>query len=137
MKKLILLRGVSGAGKSTIANLFLSLMGRRCAVHSADDFRVNADGEYEYNPDNNKYCHFACLEDTINSMIDEKELIIVHNTFTTEEQIEPYADEAKRRDYELVSLVVEKRHDSGNVHSTPKWAQVNQAFQIMNNLKVL
>ncbi|OHX66742.1 AAA family ATPase [Flammeovirga pacifica] len=126
MCRLLLLRGLPGSGKSTIAK---SLGGSI----EADDFMVNDLGEYEFNVRKLDYAHKSCLEMTKMCMSRRQELIVVSNTFTTEGEMQPYFDLAYQNEYQINTLIVENRHGSTSVHDVPeeKMKQMAKRFSII------
>ncbi|MGA1281279.1 MAG: ATP-binding protein, partial [Candidatus Nanopelagicaceae bacterium] len=46
-------------------------------------------------------------------------LIVVHNTFSTRAEIEPYIRLAEQNDYMVISLMVENLHGGESVHGVP------------------
>lgn len=94
MKMLFLIRGVPGAGKSTLINS----LNVQFAV-SADDFHTDEDGNYNWTPENSKPGHKWC-QDKVNDMMqsDYVNTIAVHNTFTQLWEMEPYFNMLKNMD---------------------------------------
>lgn len=102
-KKLIIMRGVPGSGKSYI----VSQMGD-CVVCSADHyFMVN--GEYKFDPTLIGQAHNACLRKCIDSMNARKPLIVVDNTAVHVWEFENYINLARKYNYkvEIYEAVVE------------------------------
>lgn len=114
-KNLILIRGVSGSGKSTIAELFVS----KNEVCSADDFFINEAGEYKFDASKLKKAHEYCQTKCRLKMTSEKPIIVVANTFTREWEMEEYYNLAKEFKYRVHSIIVENRHDGKNIHGVP------------------
>ncbi|MBD0399965.1 AAA family ATPase [Flammeovirga sp. EKP202] len=112
MKKLILLRGLPGAGKTTVAQA----MGGSI---EADDFMVNENGEYQFDPRNLPFAHKQCEEMVKLCMSRSQELIVVSNTFTTEDEMKNYFVMAEKYGYQVSSLIVENRHGSKSIHNVP------------------
>jgi predicted kinase len=113
MKELILLRGLPGAGKSTIAHI---LSEGKDPVFSVDDFFTNAAGNYRFEFDKNHLAYAQCQEKTRNAMSEGKEKIFVHNTFTMDWEMKPYLEMAEEFGYRLHVLTVEKYHSGENIH---------------------
>ena len=118
MKTLYLLRGVPGAGKSTLAK---SLGG----VHFETDTYFMENGEYKFDPTKLKDAHRWCQDSVNTAMILNhtaglNETIVVSNTFTQEWEMEPYFELAKTYDYKVFSLIVENRHGGVNQHNVPE-----------------
>ena len=114
-KKLYLIRGASGSGKSSFAK---SLMDKNSVALSADDWMIKK-GKYEFNKNRLPIVHGICINQTEKKMVDGFEKIFVHNTFTTSKELKPYYKLADKYDYDVYSLVVENRHGGQNVHDVP------------------
>jgi len=143
---LILLRGVSGAGKSTVAELFID-----ATILSTDDFFMQKewcticdDGEPVdaiCNRDHNKYIfdanslvenHMKCTAkaeqamDVATRMIDNsainavKHTLVIHNTFTKQWEMTPYLILAEKYGYTVHTIIVENRHESKSIHDVPQ-----------------
>jgi hypothetical protein len=112
MKLLIIVRGVPGAGKSTL----IKSLNVQFAV-SADDFHTDEHGNYNWTPENSKAGHKWC-QDKVNDMMQSGYIntIAVHNTFTQEWEMQPYFDMAKNHGYDVTTLIVENRHGNKNIH---------------------
>jgi predicted kinase len=114
IKELILLRGIPGAGKSTLAK---SLGGVNL---EADMYHLDANGDYKWIPENVKKAHAWCQLLTEHRMEDGFEKIVVSNTFTQEWEMQPYFDLAEKYGYRVYSLIVENRHGGVNGHNVPE-----------------
>ena len=130
---LILLRGLPGSGKTTLAHIILQHpAGLEQEVLSADDFFENENGDYNFDSTKIKeahnYCQFRCSE----RMRQQKSRIVVANTFTQEWEMEDYYKMAERYNYRVHSIIVENRHGNENVHGVPedKLQQMKNRFQI-------
>ena len=90
MKELFLLRGVPGAGKTTLAK---SIGG----THLESDmyFVDSITGEYIFNPNKLKDAHQWCQESVLSFMIAGESKIVVSNTFTQKWEMDPYYKIAK------------------------------------------
>lgn len=119
MKTLILLRGLPGAGKTSLAK---SLGGISI---EADQYFIDENGEYKFDASKLANAHNYCQTQTaawMNMSTDQlsTDTIVVSNTFTTEKEMEPYIDYAEMYSYRLVTLIVENRHGSESIHGVPK-----------------
>jgi predicted kinase len=122
MKTLILLRGLPGSGKSTFANYMFSNN-----IFEADQYFYDKDGKYNFDAsklyDAHKWCQLRvehAMEDNLESGGVYFSEIVVSNTSTTEKELEPYLELAKKYDYQVVSLIVENRHGNKSIHNVPE-----------------
>jgi predicted kinase len=130
MKELFLLRGLPGAGKSTLANSIE-------AYHvEADMFFVHGvTNEYKFDASKLGKAHEWCQSVVDVCMSDKLRKIAVSNTFTMEWEMQPYFDLAEKYGYRVYSLVVENRHgesENTNIHKVPKEKidSMRERFQI-------
>jgi predicted kinase len=125
MKHLFLLRGLPGAGKSTLAK---SIGG----IHFEADMYFIEDGVYKFDPTKLKMAHNWCAIQTQKAMVDDEPKIIVSNTFTQEWEMENYYKLAKENGYTVFSLIVENRHEGINEHGVPQEAldRMKSRFEI-------
>ena len=103
MRTITLVRGISGCGKTTLARQ-LALGGRRKLL-AADDFFVDSNGDYQFNPSDLPDAHAWCKREADLAM--QKGLhVIVHNTFTQRWEMQPYLKLADQYGYRaaVVSL---------------------------------
>jgi len=85
MKQLILLRGLPGSGKSTVAKLFDK------ALHfEADMYFLDADGNYQFDASKIKNAHNWCRHSVMDAMKEGHPIVVVSNTFTQEWEMEVY-----------------------------------------------
>ena len=131
--ELILLRGLPGSGKTTLAKIILQLRSTdEPEILSADDFFEDKEGDYNFDPTKLKeahnYCQFRCSE----RMRQQKARIVVANTFTQEWEMDEYFKMAERYNYRVHTVVVENRHGNENIHGVPedKLQQMKNRFQI-------
>ena len=125
MKNLYLVRGLPGAGKSTIANALGNV------VLAADMFHTDENGVYNYDTSKAREAHEWCRNETQRAMTHEV-TIAVANTFVRDSEIQPYIDLAKIYGYRVHTIVVENRHGSENVHGvTPDIiGRMREAFEV-------
>jgi predicted kinase len=125
MKELFLLRGVPGAGKSTLAK---SLGGS----HMEADKYFEYEGKYEFDASKLKEAHAWCRNAVTVWMTNSVEKVVVSNTFTMEFEMQPYYDLAEKYGYRVYSLIVENRHGGVNEHGVPeeKLIEMKSRFEI-------
>lgn len=106
MKKVYILRGLSGSGKSALAE---SLVRNASAPHhivSADHFFV-VDGVYQFDPTKLQMAHNTCFEVFARAVLhDTVDTIIVDNTNSTLREYAHYAIVARLCGYEVVVLEI-------------------------------
>lgn len=130
MNALILLRGLPGAGKSTLAKL-LSENGKY-PVFSIDSYFTNEKGEYNFKFDENHKAYKACEQQTKEAMQNNIPKIFVDNTFTLDWEIEPYFKLASGANYQVHIVTVENYHGSQNIHdvSTEQLSKMAEKYKV-------
>ena len=115
MKSLILLRGLPGSGKTTLAKE-LSESGKY-PVFSVDDYFTDSQtGEYKFEFEKNHLAYKQCEENTRQCMINDLDKIFIDNAFTLEWELEPYFKLASELNYKIFVVTVENRHKGKNIH---------------------
>lgn len=112
-KKLYIIRGVPGCGKTTFANDICD------KVVSADDYHYDDEGNYNWKPENMKAAHRYSQGKTRSIMETGKD-VAVANTSTTVKEMKPYYKMAEEFGYTVFSIIVENRHGGENVHNVPE-----------------
>lgn len=135
VKTLWVLRGVSGSGKTTLAKLLSSQLGE-CISVAADDYFYDVDGNYNFDADKLSAAHTYCKEQVQLYMDQEFENIVVHNTNTSDAEIQPYFDMAHVHDYQVMCLVVEGRHGNKDVHNVPDKVKIRQAGKLRQSIQL-
>ena len=122
MPSLILIRGIPGAGKTTVAKgiramFFNQIPAPYPAVHlEADQFFLDADGVYTYRRELIGEAHQWCQLSTLQAMKNGRN-VIVSNTFTRYSEMLPYLHTAKEYDYKV--QIIEVHGEFESVHNVP------------------
>ena len=112
-KSIIIIRGLPGSGKSTVAELF-----ENAHICTADDYHMVED-KYDWKPENVSIAHQKCQEKCESLMKIESPKIIIANTSTTIKEMNPYYNLATKYGYKIFSIIVENRHGGINIHNVP------------------
>lgn len=115
--KLIVVRGVPGAGKSTFAEM-LRESGMVKYVVEADQYFLQEDGTYLFDPKKLGEAHATC-QSAVRLFLGAGDSVAVSNTSTTEAEVKTYQDMADECGAQFISIIVENRHGSENVHNVP------------------
>ncbi len=104
MRDVIIIRGTSGSGKNTFAEILNHNYPfyQSVVICCADDYMINQKGEYDFKPEKLGYVHKKCqerFEDAINGDVN---LIIVSNTNTKEKDFKFYIDTARKNNYRVL-----------------------------------
>jgi predicted ABC-type ATPase len=112
--KLILIRGISGSGKTTYAK---KLMQQDPSLsHYEADMFFYKDGDYAFDPTKLKDAHAWCKNQTEEDLRNGKS-VIVSNTFTQKWEIEPYIQLGKKYGAEIILKKATGNYQ--NVHGVP------------------
>lgn len=117
-KTLVLIAGVPGAGKTTLAET-IGALDCETFVVAADNFFYDDFGDYHFDLAKLGEAHQWCQDQVLFALSVEAPLVLVHNTFSTKAEIEPYIKLAEQYEYRLVSLVVENLHGGETRHGVP------------------
>lgn len=127
METLIILRGISGSGKSTFTNMVRKTFPH--LVHCSADLYFEEPNGYVFNPSKLGEAHGQCYRTAIYAMIDRASMVVVDNTNTTMVELAPYVQAGQAFGYnvKLVQLIspVEQAVER-NVHGVPALTVAHQ-----------
>ena len=108
----VFVTGLPGSGKSTFASKW-------CFKNhfEADQWMVDEEKNYCFNPKKLWYCHSQCLQATENAMKADEE-VIVSNTSLTKKEAKPYFLLAKKYKYNIVLIHLMTEYKS--IHNVPE-----------------
>ena len=130
--KVIILRGVSGSGKSTYAKTHYP----DAVVFSADNYFM-VDGLYTFIPANLGKAHAQCLRHFVHVVSRRRnadETVVVDNTNTTVAEVAPYAALALAYGCELEVVTLNAYAQQAferNLHGVPFLTVVRQAARLL------
>jgi predicted kinase len=130
MRTVTILRGISGAGKST----YTKANHPNAFVCSADNYFIGQDGVYRFDGRALGKAHDWCKQQFLNALQTSVDDIVVDNTNTTMRELKYYFDTAQDYGYgiEVVRLVVDPKIAAArNLHGVPaeKVQQMQDRFQ--------
>jgi len=129
-KNLIILRGLQGSGKSTVAKLF----GTK-AICSADDYFMRG-GVYKWYGAGLYKAHMWCIRKCKRFMKKQAPAIVIDNTNVKGRDLKPHADLARQFGYKVHSIIVENRHGGVNTHDVNENTIEKLRNQLINNIEL-
>lgn len=111
MKKLFIIRGIPGSGKTTKAHSLTP------HVFEADDYFTDSYGNYNYDAQFISDAHFQCQQRVLRAMQEEKTPIAVSNTFIRHSEYKIYQVFASEFGYDVDIVICKGRYE--NVHGVP------------------
>jgi predicted kinase len=131
VRTLIILRGLPGAGKSTLAKV----LGGEYApaiTCEADQYFYDTKGNYNFRQEDLGKAHQWCKDKVRHLMIYKAPLVIISNTSTRKDEFQHYIQMASQYDYQVHSVIVENRHGKHSTHNvpTPVVANMRKRFEV-------
>lgn len=132
-KTVIIVRGVSGAGKTTFADI----VSEPKVVCTADDY-FEQDGKYNFDPTKLSDAHKQSMNKFEKALINPSiKNIVVANTNVKPSDYQYYVDKANEARAKIIYVVLEKRHDNPNVHNVPDYVLQRQHDSLKNDIKLM
>jgi predicted kinase len=100
-RDLIILRGLPGSGKSSIAKIL-----NKSSICSADDYFINKEGEYIFESEKLQKAHDYCYGQVEKYMNHDEHIIIVDNTNTRLVEYKKYVELAEVYEYNVIILEI-------------------------------
>lgn len=139
MRKLIIIRGASGSGKSTFAQLLseaFKAQDLQVVLCEADKYFYSESGEYNFDLTKLQEAHEWCQASALVAMSKGVEIVILSNTSTANWEISPYLKMAERFEYTVDSIAKENLHGGVNVHDVPDFVLDRQRERLRGSLKL-
>lgn len=135
-KVCIILKGVSGCGKTTVAEYISRFIDPNSSIICcADDYHM-VNGEYKWTLENQGYAHRMCQDKCDQLMRMESSTVIVANTNTSKKEWQPYADMAEKYGYTVFHLVIENHHNGKDLHNVPEESLIRMEQKLKTSLKL-
>lgn len=115
MSRLILIRGIPGSGKSTMAQKLLN--DNQVDIHFEADMYHIVDGVYKWHKDEVPDAHRWCQENTIIALSRGKR-VVVSNTFIRVWELKPYFQIAAK--YDIIPSIFKCVGEYQNIHNVPE-----------------
>ena len=100
MKQLVILRGLPGSGKSTVAQKIVE-HAQNAVICSADHYFMK-DGKYDFNAAELPQAHADCQMSANRAMANGRNPVVIDNTNIKCSHMQPYIEMAERYDYVVV-----------------------------------
>jgi predicted kinase len=127
MKRLVVLRGCPGSGKSYTADQLKAECDGTVVICSADDYFLDSTGQYKFNPQRLHLAHTYCQGKAEGAMEAQANLVIIANTNIKRKDYKPYVKMAGKYGYDVEEVVVGKLdaesldlYAARNVHGVSK-----------------
>ncbi len=127
------LRGVSGSGKSELANK-LALIPDTVVV-SADSYFYDGEGNYNFDVKKLGEAHKQCQE-MAKFALENGMNVVVSNTNCRTQDVGLYSKIALETESTFTSIVVENRHGNVDVHNVPEESLLRQELTLRQSLKL-
>ena len=135
-KNVIILRGVSGSGKSTFASM-LARYNPGAVIVTADDYFTDSFGHYNFDLTKLGAAHSQCFRRFNDALYNPSvNTIIVANTNTTLKDCEPYAVAAESYGAKIAYVVLENRHGNSDVHDVPSEVKERQRHNLKSSIQL-
>ena len=132
----LIIRGVSGCGKTTLAETLKAIVGsEKTTICTADDYFCQ-DGEYKFDPKLLGKAHSYCFRKFCDAIRQGKSLVIQNNTNAKEKDFQEYYNYAVNAGYKVFVVVIENRHNGTNVHGVPGEALQRQHDALASSIRL-
>jgi len=146
-KDIFILRGLPGSGKSTLARALTYNFLGEAYICSADNYMVDADGKYVFDPSRLKECHSKCHEEFEFILYSSRDdpmgiRVVVDNTNMSESEYQWYLDAAQAVNeepshspgFKVHLLTVGNHHGGVSIHDVPPASMARMEARFENPL---
>lgn len=135
MNTLYLIRGCSGSGKSTFAEILFNNLDDCCWIET-DKLLYDSNGDYVWTLERLCWAHKETSRILESEFIKGKSNIVLSNTATKPKLFNEYLDMANKYNYRVISLVVENRHGNVSKHGVDDKTLEIQRQRVLGSLKL-
>ncbi len=128
-----ILRGLPGSGKSTLAKL-LSDLSPLFTICSADDYFIDEEGNYKFDPTKLPVAHAVCKSRAFCALESHVPVVIIDNTNVKLSDVRAYKSFAEDYGYTVIQLIVENTHGNQSIHGVPE--QTMKSMQAKFEIKL-
>jgi predicted kinase len=128
MNQLIIIRGVSGCGKSTFAKLI-------CNQYFEADMYFSLEGKYKFDANKLGEAHSWCQNQAEDCM-KQGYNVCVSNTSTSQSELKPYFKLAETYEYQVHVLVKENYHNGKDIHNVPEDNLIRMESKLRGSIKL-
>lgn len=129
MRDVIILSGRSGSGKTEFAEMIYNSSVFDAAICTADDYFYQ-DGKYNFDASKLGEAHKWCREKFQKELDNGVPLVIMNNTNTRLEHVQPYIDAAHEAGYRVHWIFTAHHHEGKNTHGVPESTLEKQTQQL-------
>lgn len=132
-KVLILIRGLPGSGKTTLAKTLAEGKLGSYPICSEDDYYKDENGVYKWSKEKELEAKQLCIADTIKFISFGFTKLFVTNVFLTQKDLEPYLNLAKKYNYRCHVLIAQNTHGNQSVHNVKleDFEEMQRNFEIL------
>ncbi|MHA1220024.1 MAG: AAA family ATPase [Candidatus Heimdallarchaeaceae archaeon] len=132
-KLLLIIRGVSGCGKTTLGNI---LVGEANNIAADTYFYELGDGEYAFDATKLGEAHAWCKRKVEELLKAGTPRVAVSNTSTRERDVNTYRYLGLDYGYTVAIMTVENWHEGVDAHNVPEETLVKMEQQLKNSIKL-